>query len=146
MGIGGRLTLVDLPGYGYAAVRSNVKENWSVLTNDYLTQATLLERVISLVDAKVGVKETDEQLWDMLQQRNRQLMVVLTKADQVSAEGLNRTMAHVISVLQRLDTTNVWPYIHAVSGLHGHGINELRASVSAIASDFEQRNSDRRSF
>merc|ERR1712176_1538122 len=97
-------------------------------------------------DSKVGVKETDEQLWDMLQQRNRQLMVVLTKADQVSAEGLNRTMAHVISVLQRLDTTKLWPYIHAVSGLHGHGIIELRASLSAIASDFEQRSSSTRSY
>ena len=35
--------------------------------------------------------------------------------------------------------TFVWPYVHAVSGLHGHGVDELRASVSLVASDYAAR-------
>lgn len=53
------------------------------------------------------------------------------------ALGVRRSMAHVISLLQRYDNTLIWPYVHAVSGLHGHGVQELRTSLSAIASDFE---------
>jgi len=133
--VGGRLTLVDLPGYGFAVAPRNIKESWSALVDDYFTQATRLQRVISLVDARVGVKQSDEQLWEMLQREKRQLMVVLTKVDKVPPEGLNRTMAHVISLLEQLDQTYLWPYVHAVSGLHGHGVAELRTSVSAVASD-----------
>lgn len=48
-----------------------------------------------MVDASVGVKESDEQLWEMLQQRRRSLMVVLTKIDKVDAEGLNRSGVQV---------------------------------------------------
>lgn len=121
-----------------------VKESWSTLVDDYLTQARQLERVISLVDARVGIKESDEQLWEMLQREKRQLMVVLTKVDKVAAEGLNRTMAHVVSLLEQMDNTYVWPYVHAVSGLYGHGVAELRASVTAVASDAERRRPSRR--
>ena len=35
--------------------------------------------------------------------------------------------------------TFIWPYVHAVSGLHGHGVDELRASVSLVASDYAAR-------
>lgn len=135
--IGGRMTLVDLPGYGYAAAPWNVRASWASLANDYLAEARHLERVVSLIDARHGIKDSDEQLWDMLLQFQRPLMVVLTKADRTGPEGLNRVMAQVVSVLQRLEPELVWPYVHAVSGLHGHGVAELRASLSAVASDFD---------
>lgn len=133
--IGGALTLVDLPGYGFAKAPRAVQASWATLIDEYLTQAQNLRRVISLVDAKVGVRDSDEKLWEMLLLRKRQLMVVVTKIDQVPPEGLNHTMAHLVSLLQGLDEAFIWPYVHAVSGLHGHGVDELRTSVSAIALD-----------
>merc|ERR1712137_947579 len=77
--ISGRLTLVDLPGYGYASAPRAHRESWASLTTEYFKESRSLRRVISLVDARVGVKETDEQLWAMLQEERRELMVVLTK-------------------------------------------------------------------
>lgn len=134
--LGGCLTFVDLPGYGYAMAPKDVKEGWTSLVDTYLTNADRLERVVSLVDARVGVKESDEQLWELLLTRKRQLMIVLTKADQCTPEMLNRSMAHVISLAERLEPSLVWPYVHAVSGLHGHGVTELRAALAAVAADF----------
>lgn len=116
---------------------TDVRPKLCGMVDEYLENASQLERLVSLVDASVGVKESDEQLWEMLQQRGRSLMVVLTQIDKVDAEGLNRSMAHVISLLQRHDNTLIWPYVHAVSGLRGHGVQELRTSLSAIVSDFE---------
>jgi len=133
--IGGKLELIDLPGYGYASAPRAQRESWATLIDNYFAQARQLQRVISLVDARVGIKDTDEQLWEMLQSGKKQLMVVLTKIDTVSPEQLNRSMAHIISLMERLDSTYVWPYVHAVSGLRGHGIAELRTSISAVALD-----------
>mmetsp|Transcript_25816 Transcript_25816/g.74640 ORF Transcript_25816/g.74640 Transcript_25816/m.74640 type:complete len:261 (-) Transcript_25816:22-804(-) len=137
--LGGRLTLVDLPGYGFAAAPRAQREGWSGLIGEYFASADQLQRVVSLVDAGVGVKESDERLWEMLRAEKRQLMVVLTKVDKVRPEALNRSMAHVLSLLEGLDGAHVWPYVHAVSGLHGHGLDELRASLSAVASDASGR-------
>ncbi|CAE7509236.1 engB [Symbiodinium natans] len=138
--LGGALTLVDLPGYGHAAkTPKEVKESWRDLIDGYLTNADHLRLVVSLVDGRVGVKRSDEELWELLEERERQLMVVLTKVDQCSPEVLNRTMAHVVSLLEMKKATFVWPYVHAVSGLHGHGVDELRASVSLVASDYVAR-------
>eukprot|EP00439_Symbiodinium_sp_Y106_P064704 s574_g10.t1 len=138
--LGGMLTLVDLPGYGHAAkTPKEVKESWRELVDGYLTNADQLRLVVSLVDGRVGVKRSDEELWELLEERQRQLMVVLTKVDQCSPEMLNRTMAHVVSLLEMKKATFIWPYVHAVSGLHGHGVDELRASVSLVASDYAAR-------
>mmetsp|Transcript_26562 Transcript_26562/g.39551 ORF Transcript_26562/g.39551 Transcript_26562/m.39551 type:complete len:250 (+) Transcript_26562:1-750(+) len=133
--VGGKLTFVDLPGYGFAKAPRQVKEGWISLVDEYLARAMQLKRVISLVDASVGVKESDEQLWEMLMEREHTMMVVLTKVDKVSPDTLNRNMAHVVSMLQRFDTKFVWPYVHAVSGMHGHGVEELRSSLSVVAWD-----------
>eukprot|EP00971_Amphidinium_carterae_P258995 5140000-Amphidinium_carterae.2 len=137
--VGGCLTFVDLPGYGFAKVKADVRASWSGLVSQYLSDSPHLERVIHLVDAAVGVKRSDEDLWNMLQREGLQVMVVLTKVDRTPPEGLNRTMAHVVSALQLMKEECTWPYVHAVSGLHGHGITELRAALSAIASDYQAR-------
>lgn len=55
------------------------------------------------------------------------------EADQCRPDALNHTMAHVLSLLEMMPSTYVWPYVHAVSGLYGHGIGELRASISQVA-------------
>merc|ERR1712216_75879 len=112
------------------------REAWAGLVDQYIKEATNLQRVVALVDARHGPKESDERLWDLLQSKNRQLMGVLTKVDCVDPMALNRVMAHVVSLLQQLSPTHVWPYVHAVSGLHGLGVDDLRASLSAVASDF----------
>ncbi|CAE7356810.1 engB [Symbiodinium pilosum] len=138
--LGNTMTLVDLPGYGHAAkTPKEVKESWRELVDGYLTNADQLRLVVSLVDGRVGVKRSDEELWELLEERERQLMVVLTKVDQCSPEVLNRTMAHVVSLLEMKKATYIWPYVHAVSGLYGHGVDELRASVSLVAADYVAR-------
>lgn len=133
--LGGKLTLVDLPGYGYAKAPEESRYAWSTLVDEYLKKSKNLKCTISLVDAVIGVKTSDEQLWEMLQRGRHQMMVVLTKADKVTPEGLNKTMAQVISRMQWLDDAYLWPYVHAVSGFRGHGVDELRCALSTIASD-----------
>lgn len=144
--IGGALQFVDLPGYGFAKTPQEVKDSWKELVDGFLKDSDRLQRVVSLVDARVGVKASDEELWELLLERERPFMVVLTKADQCTPDILNRSMAHVVSHLEMMPSTYVWPYVHAVSGLRGHGVDELRASVSMVASDFITARARKESF
>ena len=52
--LGGRLMLVDLPGYGYAAVAKTTKRGWSALAEAYLKGRPSLRRALILIDALDG--------------------------------------------------------------------------------------------
>ena len=55
--LGGRLMLVDLPGYGFAQVSRSMKETWQDLASAYLRGRPTLKRVCLLIDARHGVKD-----------------------------------------------------------------------------------------
>merc|ERR1712110_844461 len=94
-------------------------------------QSRSLRRVICLIDASAGPSKGDLHIWDSAQAAGRKLMVVLTKVDLCHAEDLHSNVVEVLTALRHLDTTLVWPYVHAVSAEHGLGMRELRASIAA---------------
>ena len=53
--IGGRVHLVDMPGYGYAKAPKDEIKEWNYLIKDYLRGRTVLQRVFVLVDARHGL-------------------------------------------------------------------------------------------
>jgi len=137
--VGGRLTLVDLPGYGIASAPKSMVASWEALIDGYLTQALNLQRVVSLIDAREGPSKKDEQLWEMVQHREQQLMVVLTKVDGLHPRVLDQTMLRLISSLQALDKAFLWPYVHAISALDGLGMEDMRGALGLVASDYERK-------
>ena len=50
------LTLVDMPGYGYAAAPKHKIKAWTALIHAYLLGRANLARVYVLVDARHGIK------------------------------------------------------------------------------------------
>src|SRR6202167_6193114 len=59
--LNGRANLVDMPGYGYAAVAKSKSESWGELARDYLRGRPSLVRVFVLVDGRHGLKESDHE-------------------------------------------------------------------------------------
>src|SRR5215475_9001719 len=55
--LGGKLRLVDMPGYGYAAVGKDKVASWGKLIRDYLRGRASLLRVFVLVDGRHGFKD-----------------------------------------------------------------------------------------
>lgn len=129
--LGRQLSLVDLPGYGFARVKRELQLDWEALVLAYLERSKSLRRVVCLVDASAGLSREDTQLWEAIQRAGRRLMVVLTKVDLCHPEDLHRNVAEIIAALQPLDRDLVWPYLHAVSAEHDLGMRELRASLAA---------------
>ncbi len=91
--IGGRLALIDMPGYGYAAVAKAKVEAWTKLIHDYLRGRANLARVYVLIDARHGIKPVDEGILDTLDKAAVSYQVVLTKADEVKNGELDRRVA-----------------------------------------------------
>ena len=54
------LSLVDMPGYGYAAAPKDNVKAWTKLIHDYLLGRANLARVYVLIDARHGLKDADE--------------------------------------------------------------------------------------
>lgn len=93
-----KLTIVDMPGYGYAKASRNEVENWNNLIFNYLLSRRNLERVFLLIDSRHGLKENDEEMMNILDSRGILYQIILTKIDeikpielQVKVENMNDT-------------------------------------------------------
>ena len=73
--------LVDLPGYGYAAVDKNTREGWRPLIESYLEDRPTLRAVVLLIDIRRGPEAEEEDFIPWLAQKDVTTIVVLTKAD-----------------------------------------------------------------
>jgi len=54
--------VVDLPGYGYAAVPGRVKAGWGKMIESYLVERESLAEVLVLVDGEIGPTKLDVQM------------------------------------------------------------------------------------
>ncbi len=126
-----RLTLVDMPGYGYARAGKAVKQDWQGLMFDYLRGRPTLRRVMLLLDARIELKDADTEVMDLLDRAAVTFQLVLTKADAVKPEALARKLAEVTALARR--HAAAYPEVVVTSSETGQGIAELRAAIAGLA-------------
>jgi len=128
--LAGRLTLVDLPGHGYAQVgRAKVAE-WSQLIDAYLRGRPNLVRVLLLIDSRHGFKEPDLKLMKRMDEAALSYQIVMTKADTLKVAELATHKARLAIQLERRPAAH--PTIAVTSSRDGAGIGALRADLAAI--------------
>jgi GTP-binding protein len=76
--------LVDLPGYGYAAVPEKVRREWSGLIETYLRTRESLIGLVLIMDSRHPLTPLDRQMIDWFAHSSRPLHVLLTKSDKLS--------------------------------------------------------------
>ena len=91
--LGGRLTLVDMPGYGYARAGKAVKQDWQGMMFEYLRGRPTLRRVMLLLDARIEVKDADVAVMELLDRAAVTFQIVLTKVDAVKPAAMERKLA-----------------------------------------------------
>jgi GTP-binding protein len=129
--LGERLMLVDLPGYGFAQAPKGEIARWTGLIARYLKGRASLRRVLLLLDARFGIKETDKPLMKQLDEAAVSFQVVLTKCDLVEPDELQKRLTGLGQSLAKHVAAH--PVIHLTSAHNGAGIPALRASVAEIA-------------
>ena len=127
----GRLTLVDMPGYGYAEASKLVKADWQGLMFDFLRGRPTLRRVLLLMDARVETKPADRAAMDLLGEAAVAFQLVLTKADAVKPAQLEKRLAEVQAIAKK--RTAAHPLVLVTSSETGQGMPELRAEIAALA-------------
>jgi GTP-binding protein len=82
--INGALSLVDLPGYGYAKVPVAVKKKWGPMIETYLSTRPGLAAVVLLMDIRRTPRQEEFNLFHWLAHYAISVIPVLTKADKLS--------------------------------------------------------------
>jgi len=124
------LTLVDMPGYGYAAAAKAKIAAWTELIHAYLRGRANLARIYVLVDARHGLKETDAPMLDALGGVAVSHQIVLTKSDELKAAELGQRIAEVEAALTKRPAA--FPKVLATSAHDGTGVPELRAAIARL--------------
>ncbi len=130
-----KLTLVDLPGYGYAQAPKGQVEKWTILVNDYLRGRPVLRRVCVLVDSRHGLKDNDLEVMTMLDRAAVPYQIILTKADKIKPSALKTLTDKIVIDIGKRPAA--FPAIIATSSETGAGIAELRAALAGLTKEQE---------
>ena len=102
--------MVDLPGYGYAAVAKSEKQSWGRMIEDYLKSRVNLRNVVLLVDIRHEPTADDKIMYDFLKYYRKSVIVVATKLDKITRSSVNKNM-NVIKQKLDLDEHDIFmPY------------------------------------
>jgi GTP-binding protein len=115
--------LVDLPGYGFAAVPGAMREHWGTLIAAYFRKRESLRGVIVVMDVRHPLTEHDRTMLELAGTRSVPLHIVLTKADKL---GRGAGMQALAAVRKQVGPTVT---VQLFSALNGDGVAEARGAL-----------------
>ncbi|MFI7967192.1 ribosome biogenesis GTP-binding protein YihA/YsxC, partial [Acinetobacter baumannii] len=119
--------LVDLPGYGYAAVPEDMKRVWQKELENYLIHRKSLQGLVLLMDIRHPLQHFDMMMLEWAYSRHLFVHILLTKADKLNRGPANKVL---LEVKQQLKKMKLDFSIQLFSSLNKLGLEEL-ASVMA---------------
>ncbi len=128
--LGDKFYIVDMPGYGYAAVSKTKVKVWSRLIQDYLKGRGPLKRVFLLIDSRHGFKTTDEAVMEELDKAAVSYQIVLTKADKSTPEHLEALIESLTVSLKKHPAAFPTPIL--TSSHTNQGLDPLRKTIAAL--------------
>jgi len=124
------VTIVDMPGYGYARAPKSEVAAWTQLVFAYLRGRPNLRRVYLLVDARHGLKDTDVDALKLIDKAAVSYQVVLTKTDKLKKAELATIVEATAAAIAKRAAAH--PAILATSADTGFGIDVLRAEIAGL--------------
>ena len=115
--------IVDLPGYGFAAVSGEMRRHWGALVESYFASRRALRGVIIVMDARHPLTEHDRGMLALAQARVLPVHLLLTKADKVGRGAARQTLHAVQRDVGQTATAQLF------SSLTGEGLAEARARL-----------------
>ena len=131
--LGGRLTIVDMPGYGYAQAAKDIKADWQDMMFEYLRGRPTLRRVVLLLDSRIEIKASDLAVMDLLDRAAVTYQLVLTKADGVKSAALAAKEAEAAGLARQHPAA--FPTVLTTSSDEALGIDLLRAELASLVQE-----------
>lgn len=128
--------LVDLPGYGYAAVPLEMKKEWQVELEEYLVSRSSLAGLVLMTDIRHPLKFFDEQMLHWAKDGDLPVHILLTKADKLKYGASKNAL---LNTRKRLKEIGLNCTIQLFSALRKEGLDEL-AGVMGNWYDYQLKN------
>lgn len=108
--IDGKLMLVDLPGYGYAAASKDGRKALSNVINEYLIERKQLVQLILLVDSRHKPSEDDRRMIQAIKSGGGMAVVIATKTDKLSKREQEENLGEIVEALDLSDGDVLLPF------------------------------------
>jgi GTP-binding protein len=128
----GKLTITDLPGYGYAKASKKMADNWNRFTKIYLSGRVDLRRVFLLMDSRQRIMGSDYSIMGLLDASAVPYQIVFTKADKNSAKEKDEAIASVEGLYKKHPA--MLKEVLFTSSEKKIGIDELKSQIMAVMS------------
>ena len=125
-----KINIIDLPGYGFAKVSKIMRENLIVLIENYIEYRKELDHVFLLIDSKVGIKNSDIDMLDFLNNCSRNFSVILTKIDKISFNQADFQKNSILSLMKNYNKTFIDIYLSETK--KNNGINEIQKTIYGL--------------
>ncbi|MBO0345714.1 ribosome biogenesis GTP-binding protein YihA/YsxC [Roseibium limicola] len=124
------LTIVDMPGYGYAQAPKDMVDAWTRLVFSYLRGRPTLRRIFVLIDSRHGIKPNDSEAMSLLDKAAVSYQIVLTKSDKIKPPQLKRLEEETLTLLSK--RVAAFPRLIATSSEKNQGLDLLKAEIASI--------------
>ena len=118
--------LVDLPGYGYAAVPEKIRRHWQSVLAAYLSRRSSVCVLVLIMDARRPLTELDRQMLEWFGPTGKPIHVLLTKADKLTR---NEAAATLRSTREALSPWSDQVSVQLFSSLKKTGMDEAESVI-----------------
>lgn len=126
--------LVDLPGYGYAAVSKSQRVKWEKMIRDYLSQREEMICAFVLLDANIPPQKLDIEFINWLGAMSVPFALIYTKTDRLKPAVLTENLQQIQTAL--LEYWTDLPPQFITSSNNGLGRTEILAYIDALRREF----------
>ncbi len=110
-------TIVDCPGYGYAATSKKMRAEWGQMIDQYLLEREELSRILVLVDGEIGPTPLDLQMLEWMRAHELPEAVIATKHDKVKSSKRQKRKRELAERCQLEVGDVIWVSAHRNVGL-----------------------------
>ncbi len=120
--------LVDLPGYGYAKVSREMKEQWQRHLSEYLRTRKCLQGLVLLMDIRHPLQEFDTTMLNWAAEASMPVHILLTKADKLSRGNAGSVLLEVKKEMKNAGLNDLVS-VQTFSALKNTGIDLLKIKL-----------------
>lgn len=131
--INNALYFVDLPGYGYAKAREEIRVKWGKMIENYLHQSQQLKAVFLLIDIRHAPSENDRIMYQWILSQGYQPVIIATKLDKIKRSQIDKQMKLIRTTLETEKDTVIIPF----SAETKQGREEIYAVIDQVTGNEE---------
>ena len=133
-GVNDSFYLIDVPGYGYAAVDKKTQAKFGMMIEEYLEKREELKRVFMLIDYRHKPSEDDLLMYNFLKYYNLPVTVVATKADKVPGSQKQKNLKVILDTMDLVIVDDLVVF----SSNTKLGVKEVVKKIEDLVSECEE--------